>query len=94
MITENKHITGYSAYWRVLIFLLAMTFLTVTVTWINLSALTVLMALIIATFKAGTVLTYFMHLRYESSLFKILVSMVLAVYVLVIILTFSDYLFR
>ena len=94
MITETKHITGYSVYWKVLIFLVTMTFLTITVTWIDLSALTVLVALIIATLKAGTVLTYFMHLKYESSLFRILVIMVLTIYVSVIILTFFDYLYR
>ena len=94
MDTEQKHITGYSVYWWVLIFLLFMTFLTITVTWINLSAVTVLVAMVIATVKAGTVLTYFMHLKYESSLFRILVVMVLSIYVLVIGLTFFDYLFR
>ena len=94
MDAEQKHITSYSTYWWVLIILLVMTFLTITVTWIDLSALTVLVAMVIATFKAGTVLTYFMHLKYESSLFRVLVIMVLSIYVLVIGLTFFDYLMR
>ncbi len=94
MDAEQKHITSYRTYWWVLIILLVMTFLTITVTWIDLSALTVLVAMVIATFKAGTVLTYFMHLKYESSLFRVLVIMVLSIYVLVIGLTFFDYLMR
>jgi len=94
MDTETVHITPYRTYAWVLIALLAFTFLTITVTWIDLSALTVFVALTIATIKAGVVLTYFMHLKFESSLFRIFVIMVLAIYVLVILFTLSDYLFR
>ena len=94
MDTETVHITPYRTYAWVLIALLAFTFLTITVTWIDLSALTVFVALTIATIKAGVVLTYFMHLKFESSLFRVFVIMVLAIYVLVILFTLSDYLFR
>ncbi|MEI6682947.1 MAG: cytochrome C oxidase subunit IV family protein [Bacteroidota bacterium] len=94
MDTETVHITPYRTYAWVLVALLAFTFLTITVTWIDLSALTVFVALTIATIKAGVVLTYFMHLKFESSLFRIFVIMVLAIYVLVILFTLSDYLFR
>ncbi len=94
MDTETVHITPYRTYAWVLIALLSFTFLTITVTWIDLSALTVFVALTIATVKAGIVLTYFMHLKFESSLFRIFVIMVLAIYVLVILFTLSDYLFR
>jgi cytochrome c oxidase subunit 4 len=94
MLSEITHITSYRTYIVVLITLLVLTSLTITVTWIDLSAFTVLTALLIASFKAWIVLRYFMHLKFESSLFKILVIMVLAIYVLVIILLFFDYLFR
>ena len=94
MDTETVHITPYRTYAWVLIALLSFTFLTITVTWIDLSALTVFVALTIATVKAGIVLTYFMHLKFESSLFRIFVIMVLAIYVLVILFTLSDYLCR
>jgi cytochrome c oxidase subunit 4 len=94
MHTEEKHITGYSVFLWILFILFFLTIITITVTWIDLSALTVLVALIIASVKAGIVLAYFMHLKFESSLFKVLVSVVLLLYVLVIGLTFFDYLFR
>ena len=94
MDTETVHITPYRTYAWVLIALLAFTFLTITVTWIDLSALTVFVALTIAAVKAGFVLTYFMHLKFESWMFRIFVIMVLAIYVLVIVFTLSDYLFR
>ena len=94
MHTEAIHITQPRTYIWVLVTLLTLTFLTITVTWIDLSALTVLVAMIIASVKAGIVLTYFMHLKFETSLFRVFVIMVLAIYVLVIIGTFADYLFR
>ena len=94
MHTEAVHLTPNRTYAWVLITLMTLTFLTITVTWIDLSALTVLVAMIIASIKAGIVLTYFMHLKFETSLFRVFVIMVLAIYLLVIIGTFADYLFR
>lgn len=94
MSSETAHITSYRAYGWVLISLLFLTLVTVTVTWIDLSALTVLVALLIASVKAYIVLAYFMHLKFESSLFRVLVIVVLSIYALVIGLTFFDYLAR
>ena len=94
MHTEAVHLTPNRTYAWVLITLMTLTFLTITVTWVDLSALTVLVAMIIASIKAGIVLTYFMHLKFETSMFRVFVIMVLAIYLLVIIGTFADYLFR
>ncbi len=94
MHTETVHITPYRTHAWVLITLLVLTFVTITVTWIDLSAFTVAIALLIASVKAYIVLTYFMHLKFESSLFRVFVVMVLAIYVLVILFTLSDYLMR
>lgn len=94
MHNEESHITSYRANGWVLIALLVLTVITITVTWIDLSALTVAVALLIASVKAYIVLTYFMHLKFENSLFRAFVAMVLLIYVLVIGLTLSDYIFR
>ena len=94
MINEEKHITGYPVYAKVLTVLLVLTSLTILVPWLDLTAFTVLIALILASTKAGIVLTYFMHLKMEGMIFKIFVIMVLAIYASVIVLTFSDYIFR
>ena len=94
MHTDTVHITPYRTHAWVLISLLALTFITITVTWIDLSAQTVFIALAIASVKAFIVLRNFMHLQFESSLFRVFVVMVLAIYVLVILFTLSDYLFR
>jgi len=94
MHSEPVHITSYQSHAWVLITLLTLTFITITVTWIDLSAITVLVAMIIASVKAGIVLTYFMHLKFESTLFRVFVIMVIAIYALVIIGTFVDYSYR
>jgi cytochrome c oxidase subunit 4 len=94
MNSETVHITSNRTYAWVLIALLTFTFITITVTWIDLSALTVLVAMIIASIKAYIVMSRFMHLKFESSLFRAFVIMVLAIYALVILGTFADYLFR
>lgn len=94
MTTEEKHITSYSLYARVLIILMVLTAITITAPSLNLTAFTVLIALVIASTKAGIVLTYFMHLKIENTLLRIMVIMVLGIYGSVIILTFADYIYR
>ena len=94
MTTGEKHITSYTTYATVLIILMILITLTITAPSLNLTAFTVLIAMVIASTKAGIVLTYFMYLKVENLLTRILVIMVLGLYASVIILTFSDYIFR
>ena len=70
MHSETVHISSYRSHIWVLIALLTLTLITVTVTWIDLSALTVVVALSIAAVKAYIVLTYFMHLKFEETMFR------------------------
>ena len=94
MNSEVQHITEYSLYGKVLVGLLVLTTFTILIPWLNLTAFTALIALVLASTKAGIVMTYFMHLKVEYILLRILVIMVLAIYASVIFLTFSDYFFR
>lgn len=94
MSTEKHHISSYTSHALVLIALLTLTAISVGVAELHLGALSVSVALLVATVKGTTVLTYFMHLKYESLFFKIMVAAVFVVYVLVIIFLFFDYLFR
>ncbi len=91
---KQPHISSYTQHILVLLVLLFLTFITVAVTEIHFSTFSVGVALIIASVKGGTVLTYFMHLKYESMFLKLIVLGVFVVYALVIILTFIDYLLR
>ena len=91
---EKHHISSYTSHGVVLTVLLALTALSVTVAELHLGAISVAVALLVASIKGTTVLTYFMHLKYESTFFKVMVAGVLVMYTLVIIFTFFDYLFR
>lgn len=55
----------------IFVLLLFLTFLTVAATWINLGSFNVWLALLIAFVKAALVCLYFMHLRYDSGLYSI-----------------------
>jgi cytochrome c oxidase subunit IV len=90
----DLHISSYFSHAVVLIILFALTTISVSVTGWHLGALTVAIALIIASIKAGTVITYFMHMKFESLFLKLMVAGVFLLYVLVIVITFIDYLLR
>jgi len=94
MSTSKPHISTYTSHAVVLIALLTLTALSVSMAELHLGALSVAVALLVASVKGTTVLTYFMHLKYESLFFKIMVSGVFLMYALVIVFLFFDYLFR
>jgi len=91
---EKHHISTYFSHGTVLVALLVLTAITVLVAELHLGAISVGVALLVASVKGTIVLTYFMHLKYESLFYKIMVAGVLVVYTLVIIFTFFDYMFR
>jgi len=67
---------------------------TVGVTRVELGALTVTIALLIASIKATLVLLYFMHLKFDKKIYAVMVSGVLFIFTIVLIITFFDYYFR
>jgi cytochrome c oxidase subunit 4 len=94
MSKDKLHIIKYSFLAKVLVVLLTLTFFTVYVTEFDLKAWNVTVALLIACTKVFLVLIYFMHLKYEPLLFKILVGMVFLLLLIVVVITFIDYYFR
>jgi cytochrome c oxidase subunit IV len=81
----------YVAVWAALVIC---TSITVSVSFLDMQRFTVFTAMVIATVKAGLVLLYFMHIRFEKPLFAVMILFVLATYAIFIILMFSDYSFR
>lgn len=81
----------YVGAWAALLVLLA---LTIAVARLRVASFGVALNLIIATAKAGLVLVFFMHLRSEGRFLKIMLSVTVAALTLIILLTFSDVLFR
>ncbi|NBC82447.1 MAG: cytochrome-c oxidase [Bacteroidetes bacterium] len=91
---EHKHVVSYKTYTIILINLLILTAISVAVTEIELGPLTVFMAVFLASVKSALVLIYFMHLKFDNAMYKIMVGLVLVVFVIVMVITFLDYNFR
>ena len=96
MTTDNNkpHIVPYRVHLTVLAFLIIMTLISVGVTHIYLGAVTVTIALLLATIKSSLVLSYFMHLKFDQKFFALMVIGVFTLIAVVIIVTFLDYLYR
>ena len=90
----NHHIVKYGFYVKVLLALLVLTGITVGVTRVELGALTVTIALLIASVKASLVLLYFMHLKFDKKILGIFLVLTMMIFVAVLLLTFLDYGFR
>ena len=90
-IRKTRFIT-YALVWVTLVIL---TGITLSAAGMELGGWTVLIALAIAGTKSGLILNYFMHLKSERLLiFKIIIPLVMAVFLVFILLTFSDLAFR
>jgi len=94
MKNGEAHISTYISHGIVLVILLTLTTISVLVTGFHFGAFSVAVALIIASIKVGTVITYFMHMKFESLFMKLMVAGVFALFALVVIITFIDYLLR
>ncbi len=92
---EIAHRKTYQRYIRVWLGLILLTGITASVAGVDLGLWNVLIALAIAGTKSGLVMNYFMHLGSEKmTIFRVIIPLVVAVFVVFIILTFSDEAFR
>jgi cytochrome c oxidase subunit 4 len=91
---EEHTIVAYRTYVFVWTGLLVLTWLTVTVAKMHLGNLSVVSPLLIGSLKAFLVLGFFMHLRYEKGMFKIMLIVVVATATVLIGLLFSDVAYR
>ena len=78
----------------VLMALFALTALTVGASTLNLGALNVWLALVIATAKASLVLLFFMHLKYEAMVLKLSFLATFGFLAIIIGFIFLDIAFR
>jgi len=93
--TSGPHIIGYGALTKVWLALLLMSGLTVTVSRLDLgSQVHVWGPLAIALAKAGLVIAFFMHMRYEGRLLRWLLLIPLVLLAIFIGFTFFDVSYR
>jgi cytochrome c oxidase subunit 4 len=91
---ETHHIIPYRTLLIILSVLIILTLISVLVTQIALGALTVAIALLIAAVKSSFVLRIFMHLKFESRFFTLMVLAVILIISAVIFITLLDYFYR
>jgi cytochrome c oxidase subunit 4 len=94
MSEHKNHISTYKSQILVLLTLIMLTVLTVVITSVHLGPFNTAAAMLIASIKGAIVLLYFMHLKFDEKIYRFMVTLVLAIYVVVIIITFFDYLYR
>ena len=88
------HSQGYGTYFMVWLGLVAFTAVTVTIAGLNLGSVTLITALLIASVKSFLVITYFMHVKSDSIMIKVFIGICILVFVIIMVLTFSDLSFR
>lgn len=91
----SEQVAGIKTYILIWAVLMCLTGLTAGVSFINLHRWSTVVAFIIATAKAGLVVTFFMHLYYEKEKTVWIWAVVSAFWLaLMLVLTMGDYLTR
>ncbi len=93
---ETHHIISYKENFGTWIGLMLLTVLTVAVSVVNASlvTLTVITALVIATTKAVLVAYYYMHLKFDHKLYRIMLLIITLLFSSFMLLTVFDYISR
>ncbi|MDR3629041.1 MAG: cytochrome C oxidase subunit IV family protein [Desulfocapsaceae bacterium] len=91
---ERMHVTGYRELLAIIMALLALTGITVAVSYVHLGFFNVPIALFVASIKSSLVLLFFMHLKYEGRAIKISLLSTIAFLFVMISFIFWDVAFR
>ena len=91
---EQKHVLPYGTYIAIWFGLLMLTGITITAAGLHFGHWSVMAAILIATIKGSLVLFYFMHLKYEDTVFRIMLTVALLTLAVIMALTFADVAFR
>ncbi|HUJ17053.1 MAG TPA: cytochrome C oxidase subunit IV family protein [Nitrospirota bacterium] len=94
MEESKNHIAGTKTYIFVWIALLCLTGLTIKAAQMKMGEWSMVANIAIASAKASLVLLFFMHLKYERRLFKLLLFVPLLTITVIIGLTFFDIWYR
>lgn len=68
---HDHHIIPLKVYFRVISILMVLTVVTVAASRVDFGHLNTVIAMLIASVKAGLVLTFFMHLKYDDKLYAV-----------------------
>jgi len=84
---SEHHIIPFATYIKVLSLLLVLTFITVAASRMDFGHWNVVIAMFIASVKAGFVLAFFMHLKYDDKTY--LVCFLTGIFFLIVLYFFS-----
>lgn len=91
---SEHHIAPKSMYFAVFGALMALTFITVAVSYVDLGRANVLVALAVAGIKATLVVLWFMHVKHNTPLIKLTVATGFLWLIFMFSIMFSDYISR
>jgi cytochrome c oxidase subunit 4 len=91
---STHHVVPIKTYGLVFAALMVLLVLTVIVSWYDLGALNLAIAMTIAIVKATLIILYFMHARYGSRLVWVFAASSFLFLFIMIAITFGDYLSR
>lgn len=92
--SELGHILPRKLYVTVLVTLLILTVITVAISRVDFGNMNIIVAMIIASIKAGIVALFFMHLKYESPILWLYVGIPLVLLAIMLTGLFIDSPFR
>ena len=85
---SKNHSISFKTYFTVLVVLLILTVITVGVARVDFGRINAFVAMLIATVKAGLVLMYFMHLKYDEKLYWLIFGS--SVFFVILLYFFSE----
>ena len=93
-VIPEEHVVPPRVYLTIFAVLMLLTVVTVAAAFMDWGFLNVAIAVTIAIVKATFVILYFMHLRYSSKLTQIIVASGVLWLIIMLVLTFQDYMTR
>jgi cytochrome c oxidase subunit 4 len=94
MESEKNHITEYIVYIKTWAILLVLTAINLTIATVSHGKLIAGIIVLVSVIQAVVALNWYMHLRWDNRLFRVLVIGVFLMYAVILIITFLDYKFR
>jgi len=91
---HEGHIASYGMYVVVWLALVALTGVTIGISYLDLKNIPIMAALMIATVKVTLVVLYFMHVRFDRIIVPYMFLVFLGTFAIYIGLTMTDYGFR
>ncbi len=93
-MSEHEHIFSYKVIVITWLVLMVLTGVTISVSYVDLGALNIWVALGIASTKSALVISFFMHMKYERPIFKLCLLVALCILAIFVGFTFFDVLYR